>query len=277
MDQRPGTPSSDAWQPHEPGAPAAPGAGSSADGSTPVTASWPATAPEVAAAGGPPPAAPRSRRILAGAALATGLAVGGAGVAAAVTSGDDALAIGAESRVPGVFPGAGEGPAQGLPGQGLPGQGDQGQAQEGQGMRGPGGGWHHGRGGRGGFGGYGGALHGELVVPQQDGTGTRTITVQSGSVTSVSSTQLVVKSTDGFSSTYVLNGSTQLARGQALSAVKVGHQVTVVASKSGSRLTALRIGDRNLFVDRDGDRDDRSPTPSPSGSPTTSGSSSRNA
>lgn len=283
MDQRPGTSSSDDWQPHEPGAPAAPGAGSSADGSTPVTASWPASAPEVAAVGRPQPPAPRSRRILAGAALATGLAVGGAGVAAAVTSGNDSLAIGSDSRVPGVFPGAGEGAAQDLPGQGLPGQddhGDQGQAQEGQGLRGPGGGWHHGHGGRGGFGGYGGygeALHGELVVPQQDGTGTRTITVQSGSVTSVTSSRLVVKSTDGFSSTYVLNGSTRVAGGQALSAVKAGHQVTVVASKSGDTLTALRLGDRNLFVGRDRDGDDRSPTPPPSGSPTTSGSSSRNA
>jgi hypothetical protein len=53
--------------------------------------------------------------------------------------------------------------------------------------------------------------------------------------------------------------------------------VTVVASKSGDTLTALRLGDRNLFVGRDRDGDDRSPTPPPSGSPTTPGSSSRNA
>jgi hypothetical protein len=268
MDQRPGTPSSDAWQPHEPGAPAAPAAGPTGDGSTPVTASWPTTAPEVAVAGRPQSPAPRSRRVLAGAALATGLAVGGAGVAAAVTSGNDSLAIGSDSRVPGVFPGAGEGPAQGLPGQG--------QAKGGEGLRGPGGGWHHGRGGRGGLGGFGEALHGELVVPKQDGTGTRTITVQSGSVTSVGASRLVVKSTDGFGSTYVLNSSTRLAGGQALSAVKVGHQVTVVAGKSGRTLTALRVGDRNLFMDRDRDGEDRAPTP-PSGTPTTSGSSSRNA
>jgi hypothetical protein len=183
------------------------------------------------------------------------------------------------------LPGQG-GPGQGVPGQGLPGQGEQGQGAQGQGAqgqggqgRGPDGGWHHGRGGRGGLGGYGGygrALHGELVVPQQDGTGTRTITVQSGSVTSVTSSRLVVKSTDGFSSTYVLNSSTRLAGGQSLSAVKVGHEVMVVASKSGDTLTALRVGDRNLVMDRDRDGDDGSPAPSPSGSPTTSGTS-RNA
>jgi hypothetical protein len=208
--------------------------------------------------------------LLAGAALATGLAVGGAGVAAAVTSGNDALQVDARSGVPGFFPGAGEGSAQELPGQS--GQVPQGQMPQGEGFRGGRGGHHDG--GRGGFG-FRGALHGELVVPQEDGTGTRTITVQSGSVTSVSSTRLVVKSTDGFSSTYVVNSSTDLLGDQSISAVKVGHQVSVVATKSGSTLTAIRLADRNLqpsFDDRD--RDDRqSPTPSPSGSPTTSGTS----
>src|SRR5919112_1121144 len=129
MDERPGTPPSDAWQPHEPGAPAAPASGSgapaagapghgapghgasspgaarnapasgvpgvwppapgvpgpgTADWSTPTTAGWPSYGPDVAAAGRPDTGVPRRRRILAGAALATDLAVGGAGVAAAV-------------------------------------------------------------------------------------------------------------------------------------------------------------------------------------------------
>jgi hypothetical protein len=73
-----------------------------------------------------------------------------------------------------------------------------------------------------------------------------------------------------------LNRSTDLLGEQALSAVKVGHEVSVVASKSGSTLTAIRVADRNLRPSFD-DRDDRrSPTP-PSGSPTTSGTSSRSA
>jgi hypothetical protein len=226
----------------------------------------------VAAAGRPDTGVPRRRRILAGAALATDLAVGGAGVAAAVTSGSDALPIGTRSGVPGFFPGSGEGSAPELPGSS--GQVPQGEVPRVEGFRGGHGG-HHG-GGRGGFG-LRGALHGELVVPQEDGTGTRTITVQSGSVTSVSSTRLVVKSTDGFTSTYVLNSNTDLLGDQALSAVKVGHEVSVVATKSGSTLTAIRVADRNLrrsFEDRD---DRQSPTPSPSGSPTTSGTSSRSA
>jgi hypothetical protein len=298
MDERPGTPPSDAWQPHEPGAPAAPGWGpgvpapgapasgvpapGTADWSTsappatpapPAAAAWPSYGPDVAAAGRRDTGVPRSRRILAGAALATGLAVGGAGVAAAVTSGSDALPIDARSGVPGFFPGSGEGSAQELPGQS--GQVPQDVAPRAEGFRGGHHGGHHG-GGRGGFG-FRGALHGELVVPQEDGTGTRTITVQSGSVTSVSSTRLVVKSTDGFTSTYVLNSSTDLLGEQALSAVKVGHEVSVVGSKSGSTLTAIRVADRNLRPSFDDRQHRQSPTPPPSGSPTTSGTSSRSA
>jgi hypothetical protein len=247
MEQRPGSTGDDAWQPHEPGGPAPAPAG-----------------------------APRRRRLLAGAALATGLAVGGAGVAAAVTSGDDVLQTtdaqrgGPQNGFFGPGPDARETPS--APGSGSP--GEQGRTQPGpgsDGLRGPGG-WHHGHGRRGGFGGggLGGALHGKLVVPQEDGTGTRTITVQSGTVTSVSSTRLAVKSTDGFTATYVVNSSTRLTGGQSVSAVKTGHVVAVVASKSGSTLTALRIGDRNLRPQwSDRDRRDRT-TPSPSQSPSSS-------
>jgi len=132
MDQRPSNPSDDAWQPHEPGRPA--GDGPAQQGPTPDDGadgtpeqgwrgvSWqgapdqappaqdapgPAAPDQVGhrpagygrdvAAQGPAPTGPgRSRRLLAGAALATGLAVGGAGVAAAVTSGGDALPGGSE-------------------------------------------------------------------------------------------------------------------------------------------------------------------------------------
>jgi hypothetical protein len=313
MNERPSSPSDDAWHPHEPGRPdggvppqdapdltgsgeperaagwrdvswqGAPGQGGVAGHGVPGKGSLPGAGvpgqgvPGQAAA----PAGPtRSRRLLAGAALATGLAVGGAGVAAAVTSGGDALRGSSElaGSQNGLLPGAGgfDGTAEGE--QTQPGQpGEQGQP----GQDGPRGFGHHGRGGPGGFGGLGGprgALHGELVVPQEDGTGTRTITVQSGSVTAVSATRLTVRSTDGFDATYVVGSSTRLAAGgQALSAVKVGHEVVVVATRNGSTLTAIRVGDRTLRQQgRDERRDDDGPgqrSPAPSASPTTSGAS----
>ncbi|GAB3693060.1 hypothetical protein GCM10028814_33970 [Angustibacter aerolatus] len=123
---------------------------------------------------------------------------------------------------------------------------------------------HGGPGGPGGFGpdgGVGRALHGELVVPDADGSGTHTVVVQTGAVTSVSATRLAVKSTDGYTATYVVNASTTVM-GQKISAVKTGHTVMVVATKSGSTLTATRVADRELRP-TGADR----PTP-PSGAPT---------
>jgi hypothetical protein len=252
MDERPHTPSDDVWLPHEPGRPAdhpAPQAGAG------QPATWAAT--QAAA-----PPGGRGRRLLAGAALATGLAVGGAAVAAAVTSGDraaegepaSAQAGGPESRfLPDADDNDGPGGQPGVEGF--------------RGFRGRGG--HHGPGGRG-FGGLGAALHGELVVPQQDGTGTRTIAVQSGTVASVSSSRLSVRSRDGFTATYVVSSSTRLLPGSGgISAVKKDHQVVVVASKSGSTLTAIRVGDRTLRQQQRPDADDRAPR-SPGPSPSTS-------
>ena len=95
--------------------------------------------------------------------------------------------------------------------------------------------------------------------------------MQTGTVTSVSPTRLSVRSTDGFQATYVVSSSTRVARGQAISAVKTGHSVAVVASKSGSTLTAIRIGDRSLQPQ--GSDDDRRGPESPTPSPTRSGSS----
>jgi hypothetical protein len=310
MDQRPSSPSDDAWQPHEPGRPAGdvnpqdatvPGApGSTGPGEPERGAGWrdvswqpgaehgvpgqgvPGQAvpgPGVPGQGVPgqgtaPAGAPRSRRLLAGAALATGLAVGGAGVAAAVTSGGDRLPGGSEraGSPSGFLPGAGGFDDSAEGGQSQPNQGQPGQPDH-DGPRGFG---HHGRGGPGGFGGLREALHGELVVPQEDGTGTRTITVQSGSVTEVSATRLTVRSTDGFDATYVVSSSTRLAAGgQGISAVEVGHEVMVVATKNGSTLTAIRVGDRTLRQQgRDERRDDDGPgRQAPSPSPTTSGAS----
>ncbi len=79
----------------------------------------------------------------------------------------------------------------------------------------------------------GGALHGEFVVP--DGTATVTERIQTGLVTAVSSTGLSVKSSDGFSATYVLGS------GVDVSAFPAGTDVTVIAKVSGSTVTATSV------------------------------------
>ncbi len=202
------------------------------------------------------PAGRRGRRVLAGAALATGLAVGGAAVAAAVTNDGGTRAVDASAGLsaaggPGVD--AGHGPGGGMGGPGVR-----------------------------------GALHGELTVPQTDGTGTQVVLVQSGTVTAVSKTSLSVKSTDGFTATYAITSTTRVrtAGDAGITGVKSGATVWVVSSSSRS---ALMVADRTGGPrgmrgvpgmhdgrpgDRPGDADgDDAPSGTPSGG-ATSGSTS---
>ncbi len=73
---------------------------------------------------------------------------------------------------------------------------------------GPGG--HRGFPGRGhGLGRLGRTLHGEFVVAGKDGK-PLTVRVQRGVVTDVSATSITVKSSDGFSATYVINADTRI-------------------------------------------------------------------
>ena len=160
------------------------------------------------------PAGRRGRRVLAGAALATGLAVGGAAVAAAVSTDGGTRAVDVVASAAGLSAAGGLG-------------GDAGH--------GPGGG----------IGGPGvrGALHGELTVPQAAGTGTQVVLVQRGTVTAVSKTSLSVKSTDGFTATYAITSSTRVRAkgGTGITGVKSGATVWVVSSSSHS---ALMVTDR---------------------------------
>lgn len=176
----------------------------------------------------------RGRRALAGAALATGLVVGGAAVAAAVTGPGENAAV---QTVGSTNAHAGHG---------------------------------HGRAGvenmriaR--------ALHGELTVPKAGG-GTRVLLVQRGTVTSVSSSRLVVKSTDGFTATYQIASSTKVrtATGTTISGVKVGETVHVVAAKGGSALM-VRAGRGMGHQGHDG-RGAPDTTPPSTGTPAPSGS-----
>ena len=145
---------------------------------------------------------------------------------------------------------------------------------------GPGGPGGHGLGGPGPFGGPGGRgpggpdgqlLHGEEVV--QQGTKVVTIEEQAGKVTAVSATSITVKSTDGFTATYVVSVATKVGKDRAeakISAVKVGDTVRIEATKAGSTVTADRIVDgvppqRPAEGSRPADPNGASAAPSPGG------------
>jgi hypothetical protein len=104
---------------------------------------------------------------------------------------------------------------------------------------------HFGRGA--GFGGLFGALHGQFVVARPGG-GYQTVDVQNGQVTAVSSTSITLKSSDGFTRSYAVSGSTMVdARRDGIGSVKVGHRVTVVATVKGSTAAAADIEDLTLL------------------------------
>ena len=112
---------------------------------------------------------------------------------------------------------------------------------------GPAGPRFHRFGAAGGFGGLFGALHGQLVVTKPGG-GYQTVDVQTGQVTAVSTTSVTLKSADGFSKSYVVAASTVVdAQRDGIGSVKVGNQVTLLASVSGSTATATSITDLTLL------------------------------
>lgn len=96
-------------------------------------------------------------------------------------------------------------------------------------------------------GGMFGALHGQFVVPKSGG-GYQTVDMQNGQVTAVGTTSITLKSSDGFTKTYAVASSTMVdAQRDGISSVKVGNQVTVLATVSGSTATATSIGDLTLM------------------------------
>lgn len=85
-------------------------------------------------------------------------------------------------------------------------------------------------------------LHGEIAVKTKDGT--KTIAVQRGTVTAVSATSLSVKSSDGFSQTWVVNTKTKVrVDGQASSAssLKTGEELGVAGGMTGNTATARLV------------------------------------
>jgi len=85
------------------------------------------------------------------------------------------------------------------------------------------------------------ALHGEVTLA---GKKHRVVVFQRGPVEKISDTSLTVKSKDGFTASYALTPETKIRKKKAdlaLSDLKVGDRVRVVATKDGSAVTANRI------------------------------------
>ena len=91
--------------------------------------------------------------------------------------------------------------------------------------------------------GLGNIEHGQVTIREKNGTD-ETIDVQRGTVSAVSSTSITVKSTDGFTDSYAVSGSTIVdAQSAGIGSVKTGDTVFVTATTSGSTVTAINITD----------------------------------
>ena len=88
-----------------------------------------------------------------------------------------------------------------------------------------------------------GILHGEVVLSKEGG-GTQTVLVQRGVATAVSATAVTVKSIDGFTTSYVVNGDTKIkADEDEMASVAKNEELLVVAPKSGDKHTATVLLD----------------------------------
>lgn len=140
-------------------------------------------------------------------------------------------------------PGDRDGDGPGGPGM-MGGNGGPGMMGDRDGDGGPGG--HH-RGGPGGPRGFdfgGRVQHGEAVVTMPDGT-TQNVRVQSGTVKSVSDTQLVVTSDDGTEWTWPITAETKVHKSRndaKASDIAVGDKAMVFGTVSGDTVTTLRVG-----------------------------------
>lgn len=89
-------------------------------------------------------------------------------------------------------------------------------------------------------------LHGERVVKDKNGT-IITVDVQRGTVTAVSSSSMTVRSSDGTTWMWTLNGNTKVRganlKKEATSDIKVGNTVAVAGQRTGDTRTARAVGD----------------------------------
>ena len=101
--------------------------------------------------------------------------------------------------------------------------------------------------GMGGMGGHLPIIHGQAVLAKRGG-GYQTVDYQRGAVTAVSTGSITVKSTDGFTQTYVITGSTIVgAQRGGIGSVTAGDEASVIGTVSGKTVTAARIIDWTLL------------------------------
>ncbi len=86
-------------------------------------------------------------------------------------------------------------------------------------------------------------LHGQIVLAKPGG-GFQTVDFQSGTVTKVAAGSITVKSTDGFTQSYAITGSTIVSADRnGIGSVKAGNDAVVIAAVSGHTATAAKIID----------------------------------
>jgi hypothetical protein len=158
---------------------------------------------------------------------AGGLLVGAAAGAGLLTAGNAAGAAAAASA-PSPSPSGGEKPDHRGPGR----------------HGGPGG--PRGLGDLRGLGAGGPVLHGELVIGGPNGA-TKTVVVQTGTVSAKDGSKITVTSSDGYHTDWVLNDSTKVRTGWSQGAVKdiaKGDTVVVRGTKSGGTMIAQLVAER---------------------------------
>jgi hypothetical protein len=88
-----------------------------------------------------------------------------------------------------------------------------------------------------------GAIHGQFTT-QAPGGGYQTLATQTGTVSSVSSSSITVKSVDGYTATYVVDDNTLVNAGNdGIADVKSGDTVRIVAVVSGGKTSAVEVLD----------------------------------
>jgi hypothetical protein len=94
------------------------------------------------------------------------------------------------------------------------------------------------------------ALHGQVVV-SKDGGGTETLLIQRGTPSQVSGSSITLKSSDGYTKTYQVNGDTVVngEKGKTPSFASDA-EVVVVAKQSGDSGTAVAVLDFSKFKGR---------------------------
>ncbi len=111
-----------------------------------------------------------------------------------------------------------------------------------------GGPWGHGGGPWGGFAGAFGDLdvndvsHATVVLAK-DGGGSQTVLVQKGTVTSVDSGAIALKSADGYAKTYAVNKDTKVNGDDGIGSVAKDEQVVVLAKEGGDDPAASVVVD----------------------------------